>query len=371
MMSSIVKALDSVRDSLTSHQFNNTLGLHNLGNILMTLPVDVKDNPAVIALLKDLHELERMPSRLVNIKDHIKDEASTIVASVFDSPYFPSLSFEAFCFETLPPPLYLLDKFKSPVKAVKLISATKGLYPEQVVAVFPENHIDNSQLPDDPIFYFIDKFVSRFYRVTCKLFDKVKFRDIDKIANLAEKEVYQLSTYWVWLHEYYHRQGAMPIPAYLPYKSLRPLAGLEELRVDLASIICALDGAILPGKFGLRLAIFILAERLLRYPVEGGLRPSYDAIASQTLFNFLREKKFITFSSDYVMTWHDDIFEGLTLFYNRINSIESTIKYFHPEVVQQKLLDFVNQYNPPNSKGGFSYNYNDCFLYLKERYLKC
>lgn len=323
----------------------------------------LRKHPSVIALVKDFTNKDKLPTKLIHVKESLYE--TDMILSFFSVSYFPSLSFDACWFERILEPKYLLNTMRSPVAAIKTIAATTGFQDRTVVALFPENHIDHVQDSDDRIFYFIDKFINRYYKITHKLLNIVHSPLKSILLECDTAQIESLAVHWVWLHEHFHRQGPMPIPKYLHYKSIKPLAGLEELRVDLASIDYCMKS--MPEPFNLQCAVFILFERLLRYAIEGQGKPNYDAIASQVLFNYLKKHKYITTDQNYQLYFDNNIFQGTARFAAEIASIEDNIDRFKPEIVQQQLLDFVQAYqtNPTN---GIDFKHDAYFSHLKQLY---
>ena len=170
-----------------------------------------------------------------------------------------------------------------------------------------------------------------------------------ELSYATYSEIEQASVYWVWLHEYYHRQGFLPIPKYLGIKSLKPLAGLEEMRVDVCSIITCLEDKDLARNQAEFVSKFILAERLLRYAVEGIPKPDYDAIASQLLFNFLQQHGGLVIH-DMKIHFTDKLHLVLKKLLQKIDEIESGIHEKTEKEVQKDLLNFTKAYTNFNEK---------------------
>lgn len=324
---------------------------------------NLKNIAALKAFVVDANSFIQEKSPLREVKNHIDSQIDRLVFSAFNALYFKELSLDAFYYEPLIIPPLLKQELKSPVFPVKILQATKGFYAKDVVALFPENHIDQIQLPQNNIFYFIDKFVDRFFKITKKLLEAINQDQFQQLRQATATEIEQASICWVCLHEFFHRQGHMPIPQYLDVKSTKALAGLEELRVDLLSIFYCLNNpnTIENPKF---IAEFILIERLLRYAVEGGVAPNYDAIASQVLFNYLLKNAAIIIDDNYVLTIQENIFDILYKFYAEINSIEALITEDSRHVVKGKLLKFVNS-NLQSENGEYKHNSYICWLKTK------
>jgi len=266
------------------------------------------------------------------------------IFSIFDASYFPKLGLDCLFYNELVVDRAIRLKYKSPVKAVNIINASDGFLARTVVALFPENHLNGEQKSDDSIFYFINKFVERFYSITRKMLLEIVADDyFSELVLASSGEIEKASAYWVWLHEYHHRQGAMPIPMYLSLKSNKPLAGLEELRVDICSMLVCLEDSDFPEENREFTFKYILAERLFRYAVEGIPNPNYDAVSSQLLFNYLIKNKGIVLSGWKVKVTNN-ITNILKLFLSEINSIEEGILYKNDFLVKEELLQFTNKY---------------------------
>lgn len=325
----------------------------------------LRQQPAVQAFLDDL-EVFVPGKRLEATKEHINTRRDNHIFSLFSASYFPKLSLDSLTYETLPTNSYLAERYASNTMPVNITGKTTGFGSRVVVALFPENHIDGIQEPDDLIFYFINKFVTRHNRITRKLIDEVmEPGSFPLIQGAPDLTVEQASSWWVRLHEYHHRQGDMPIPEFLPVKTMKPLAGLEELRVDVSGMLACLHDAELPREPAQEAYEYILAERLLRYAVEGIPRPNYDAVASQLLFNYLES--------------HDGIrlIEGrihltpklpavLNDFLTEIQAIESRIHHEPAETVKQQLLDFTNRYTDYDAEAR-DYRHIPYFAEVKNR----
>ncbi|MDF4254256.1 DUF6421 family protein [Streptomyces sp. WMMB303] len=321
--------------------------------------------PAARALVEDLRNFSSKP-RLESVKAHISEERDHHIFSLFDASYFPSLSLEYLTYETLPTNPHLATRYASNTMPVNITARSKGFASRVVVALFPENHIDGIQQGDDLIFYFIDKFVERHNRITRKMIDAVMAPgSFPFLQGVDDTTVEQASSWWVRLHEYHHRHGDMPIPDFLPFKKKKPLAGLEELRVDVSAMLVCLNDPDLPTREARLAYEYILSERLLRYAVEGIPRPNYDAVASQLLFNYLSEKGGIELRGGSIRL-HSELPAVLAQFLGEIERIEGEIHSTPVEAVQKSLLEFTNQYTDydPDAK---DYRHIPFFAEVKER----
>lgn len=342
-LTEVIDEINRIRGTLGPREtFRKPDFLHRLADRLMGSPV-LRSQPAVRAFAEDARTFDDDP-RLSRTKLHINGEVDNHVFSLFDASYFPALSLDYLTYRKLPADEHLTRRYASNTMPVTIERMTAGFESRVVVALFPENHLDGSQNPDDLIFYFIDKFVERHLRLTRRLVSAVMAEgSFPLVLAAGPAEVERASSWWVRLHEYHHRQGDMPIPDFLPIKRLKPLAGLEELRVDVSSMLACLRDDALPARDALLAYEYILSERLLRYSVEGIPRPNYDAVASQVLFNYLIEADGIRLR-DGVIHLDPGLPGVLAAFLAEIETIERRIHSESAERVQRRLLDFANRY---------------------------
>lgn len=325
----------------------------------------LRRQPIVQAFLEDLRTFAP-GSRLRATKEHINSRRDNHIFSLFDASYFPSLSLDYLTYEMLPTDPHLAERYASPTAPVTVTGQSDGFRSRVVVALFPENHFDGIQDPDDLIFYFIDKFVERHNRTTRKMIDAVMAREsFPLLQGATDQQVRQASSWWVRLHEYHHRQGDMPIPAFLSAKKYKPLAGLEELRVDVSAMLVLLGDAALPAEQARTAYEYVLAERLLRYAVEGIPRPNYDAVASQLLFGYLSEHDGIRVAGGRIEL-SPDLPLVLARFLGAIQDIERRIHEEPVEAVRRRLLEFTNRYTDYDPVAR-DYRYIPFFAEVKER----
>lgn len=322
--------------------------LRRLSHELTASPA-LRDVPAVQAFAADARTFADDP-RLLRTKTHINTRADNHIFSLFDASYFPTLSLDFLSYRTLPSDPHLDASYPSPTMPVAIEHMSRGFEARPVVALFPENHIDGRQESGDLIFYFVDKFVERHLRLTRLLVRNVMAEGSFPLVEAASLEdVEQASSWWVRLHEFHHRQGDMPIPDFLPVKKSKPLAGLEELRVDVSAMLACLHDTALPGR-GARLTYeYILSERLLRYAVEGIPRPNYDAVASQLLFNYLLRADGIRLRGGLIHL-RPGLSAALAQFLEEIQRIERHIHTEPAEQVREQLRAFTNQYTDYDEK---------------------
>jgi len=294
-------------------------------------------------LIEDLRTFEHT-RYLSHTKAHINSQNDRMIISLFSSRYYPSLSLDCLEYRCIDGDNAVAAAYPSKAVAVAIQNRSAGFGDRVVVALFPENHIDATQHSDDLIFYFVDKFVERHRRITSVLLRKiVSDQSFCLIRNLCDREVELASATWVRLHEYHHHTGPMPIPEYLMFKRPKPLAGLEELRVDILAMLCCLQREGIPSPLAEMTFEFILSERLLRYSIEGIPEPNYDAVASQFLFNFLREHGGIELKGKLIRIL-PELPNVLRALLDCIRGLETLVKEIGPPQVQQELLKLIRTY---------------------------
>ncbi|MEU0522933.1 DUF6421 family protein [Streptomyces niveus] len=338
-----------------------------LGTLLTELESSehLREQPIVRAFMGDLRTYGEQP-RLLGTKNHINTERDNHLFSFFDASYFPRLSLDYLTYETLPANPHLAARYASNTMPVNITASSDGFQSRVVVALFPENHIDGRQDPDDLIFYFINKFVERHNLITRKMIDEVMAPgSFPLIQGADDDRVEGASAWWVRLHEFHHRQGDMPIPDYLDAKKLKPLAGLEELRVDVSSMLVCLNDGELPADEARSAYEYILAERLLRYAVEGIPRPNYDAVASQLLFNYLSHNNGIALRGERIHLT-PELPAVLAGFLGEIQRIERRIRTESVADVRAGLLEFTNAYTDYD-EAAKDYRHIPFFAEVKER----
>lgn len=341
--SPIVDAVNVLRSRIedtpraeTSRQRNHWLA----GEITRTPAL--RHSAAAAALADDLSADAEQPAMLAT-KRHINDRVDNVVFSLFSAAYFPTLGLDYLEYDAINADPMLTVRYPSPTVPVQLLANTVGFADRMVVALFPENHIDGDQQPHDLIFYFIDKFVSR-HSLTRRLITEAMAADsFPLLATVDDEDVKHAAAAWVQLHEFQHRTGNMPIPQFLKPKSYKPLAGLEEMRVDVKSMLVCLDDDTLDGELSALTFEFILAERLLRYSVEGIPNPNYDAVSSQLLFNYLRKHNALTIEAGRIVL-DDDLRPTLVALIENITELEDVVLTEGVDVARSGLIDFTREH---------------------------
>lgn len=277
---------------------------------------------------------------------------------LFSAAYNKSLSAEAVYFKTEIPHKYLTEKYPSQARPIRLLATSTGFYGPRYVAIFPENIVWPKVSEEScPAFYFINKFIDRFLSVTKPAisnniihndnFPYILEADYDEILNAAVS--------WVHLHEYFHSEGIIPYSKSRMIKSTRSTAALEELRVDILTIIESLEH--LPttpfgDKKSLLLAEFVLAERLIRYPLEAHPNSDYDARSSHVFMSRLLSYKAIGFVGRTLKIDWSCMLPALKSIAYEINDLESSAALLDLDSARHILGSYVAKNSVINATTG-------------------
>lgn len=234
-------------------------------------------------------------------KKEICIDGCRIVFGLFFIVYNRAALFEAVCVDYVQQPAEFL-KLGNNAIPVYTMRRTAGLV--NVVALFPENWLSTSSCSHGAL-YFMDVFQRRFDEITRTIIRSSCDDSVFPTIRVAsDRDVSEALVAWVTLHEHFHEFGALPFSQNTKLKGSRNAAAIEELRVDLLAmnhlktmIEDSANSLALKAKYSLWLET-ILAERLLRYPVQYSPNGNFDAISSQILFNYLQSKQKIKVVND-------------------------------------------------------------------------
>ncbi len=342
----IIEEINVIRSKLNPKDF-----LHNIENLISRVEDTqfLKEKICTKSLLCDLKSVKTSEIQLINTKSYINSNDANFIVSLFRAPYYPEMIFEGFKFR-LPVIDTNLEAFSTNVMPVIIELCSDGMIPIDTVAMFPEGHIDGSQEPGEKIFYFVNKFAQRHVNVTQNIIKHcVDDSSFTLIRNLNDKLIEEAVVFWVWFHEHHHQKtGGLRIPQYLTVKSNKYIAGLEELRVDVGGMLSCIKNKHLFGEKANYIFEFILAERILRYGVDGikyningQLTSSYDAIGSFLGLNMLLKNGGVFINDNKKICVSNNIIFALEDIQNTIHNFEYSINHLPDNVIKQKLLEFI------------------------------
>ncbi|MFB9760243.1 DUF6421 family protein [Ectobacillus funiculus] len=217
----------------------------------------------------------------------------SFVAGLFHSPYNPRFGFECIFYKKHDVNNVVTKHYPSSVVLpVTVLGCTEGFKETMNVSLFPEFFVADAPIDDkNKVFYFTNRFEQRNQLLTKPVLERITTPgSLQFIKSASNEEIQEACIAWVYLHEYHHRTGVLPIPNFLSLKGSRSAASLEELRVDLHSILACMDLYFKKDfEKGLLFAEVIFIERLLRYPIQIDPNQNFDSRASQLFHTFLSD----------------------------------------------------------------------------------
>jgi Family of unknown function (DUF6421) len=291
------------------------------------------------------------------VRDFLQRDTPTLIISKFLAPYNKQLGFDAIIVKYINVPKIISTLFPSNAKPVKLISKTLGFSSPRYVALFPENFSTHSKLTkNNPVYYFMDKFVNRFKMRTLPFLTSGRVNNsfFSDIIKVNDKRLLTVASVWVSMHEHFHTQGHLPIPESLFQKSSRSSAALEELRVDLLTILHSVDT--LHGEFvsiGNLIAQFVLAERLFRYPIDANPQDDYDSRSSLLFAHMLKNENVLSWGKSKIEIHSEKLIPAIRSVVSKIEMLEESVKKLN--ILEQKaaLEKFVLAHFPTDLAGRF------------------
>jgi hypothetical protein len=219
------------------------------------------------------------------------DDAGLVLGG-FSAGYNPMLALDGFSFDRVT----VHEAFEraypnTGVRPIWIRDATAGFKFELSVALFPENFVTGEAVaPRHRAYYFVDRFVRRHLEITRSVLALgTSPRAFTRLKEASDTAIARGCGTWIYLHEYFHRRGHLPLPENLGVKSTRSTAGLEEVRCDALACLAAYRGPDHGVEEGELHAELIFVERLLRYPLQDDPERNYDARGSQFLYGYLCE----------------------------------------------------------------------------------
>ncbi len=298
---------------------------------------------AVVHIQTLLNNLECPTLDSNNLLDLSNDVEPNFIVGFFDIPYNTDAFLEAAVVEPIPIPEIILDIVPdSEAMPVLLHCCTDGFKNPLSVAIFPENFFQAKVKQHHKAYYLIEKFVERFKSYTRVAIEATwsptAFPDI---LTADDSLLTSASAIWVHMHEHYHKTGYLPLPKFLADKSSRNGAGAEELRVDILSILALLE--LQSNDTVLRASIqYILAERLIRYPLQATPQENYDARSSVALFEYLQRHGIIGIKAGryYFVGGYESLGRALQSILIKITTLEYKLSKGSPEN-RKKSLSFL------------------------------
>lgn len=221
--------------------------------------------------------------------------------------------------------LDLYDRFPHPANICQsshLIAGSRGLLEGNNIVFFPENI--QAAAPVDRQRYAVF-FFNKFHRIFNEITLPAARRATSgiRIANPTASDpraCYKARCVWGYLHDYFHHQGPRPFNRHVSIKTRWFTGLLEEIKVDLQSLLACRAGGIPDGD---AVAEFILLDRAFRYPLEPDWYRNFDSGTGLILLAVLEEQQALRRLSDGRLEIHADALENTAIhFIDEVEAIE-------------------------------------------------
>lgn len=289
-MSRFVSALNELRRDFNPYIAPRGKVPRPLVDALIDATMTFRNDAVTRAFAADLAETCRGIWDFSRTRSTIDATSSTLIIGALHNPYNELLGLDCLIFEELLPDAEFLQTYPgSFARVIALDASSEGFSPNSCVALFGEHFVTPHGVEqNNKACYFVDRFVARYNKVTKALIGSFLHPDSLPLARAARDDVI-LRTMCVWLHmhEYSHRTGHMPLPKYLDFKTHRDAASIEELRVDVLTVLACYEMSLRGHPHAAAYAEIVFTERCFRYAVQYDINQNYDARGCAILFNWL------------------------------------------------------------------------------------
>ena len=217
--------------------------------------------------------------------------SSTLIIGALQNPYNELQGLDCLILEQLSPDPEFLETYPgSFARVIALKASSDGFSPNSCVALFGEHFVtpQGGVEQHNKACYFVDRFVARYNKITKMLITNYLHSGSMPLARKADdKVILRAMCVWLHMHEYSHRTGNMPLPEFLDFKTPRDAASLEELRVDVLTVLACYEMAMRGHPQAAAYAEIVFTERCFRYAVQYDINQNYDARGCAILFNWL------------------------------------------------------------------------------------
>ena len=255
---------------------------------------------------------------------------SNFIIGAFDNPYNQKMGLDCIICNQLGPDAAFREKHPGKFsRVIEIVGSTEGFNFNSSVALFAEHYVtDEPVRPENKASYFVDRFVVRYDKITRNILARcIDPNSLLLARNASADTILRACCVWLHLHEYCHRLGNMPLPEFLDFKTPRNAASIEELRVDVLTVIfcfeLAEEGHPLAAHFG----EIIFTERCFRYAIQYDINENYDARGSAVLFNYLVKEEVIRRNSAGLLEVdHSHLLSTLRKIIREIDTLELTLR---------------------------------------------
>jgi len=325
-----VRQLNSLRADFNPYARARGHAPQGLIDTINALVLAYQDDDVGRTFCRDLERTTAGEWNFAATRDCIDARESRFIIGVFDNPYNQKMGLDCIVCNQLAPDPGFREKHPGKFsRVIEIVASTEGFNFNSSVALFGEHYVtDEPVRPQNKASYFVDRFVVRYDNVTRNILARcISANSLPLARNASGEVILQACCVWLHLHEYCHRLGNMPLPEFLDFKTPRNAASIEELRVDVLTVIfcfeLAEEGHPLAAYFG----EIIFTERCFRYAIQYDINENYDARGSAVLFNYLVKEEVIRRDSGGLLEVdHGRLLPTLRKIIREIDTLELTLR---------------------------------------------
>jgi hypothetical protein len=244
----------------------------------------------------------------------------------------------------------LYQRFPHPANICQsshLIAGSRGLLEGNNIVFFPENIQAATPVARQAYAVF---FFNKFHRIFNEITLPAAHRATSGIgiANPTAPDpraCYKARCVWGYLHDYFHHQGPRPFNRHVSIKTRWFTGLLEEIKVDLQSLLACRAGGIPDGD---AVAEFILLDRAFRYPLEPDWYRNFDSGTGLILLAMLEEHGALLLLPDGRLEIHADALENAARHF--IDEVEA-IEQENDDNYLARAKNLVRRYLPEGAGG--------------------
>lgn len=290
----IIRLVESVREHSNRH-VEGEINLHLARKLLLALKAKLAPSLWLQQAIEQLQSYVNNPAGRLSCIE-ISCRGLYLLVGYMQPSKAPGAHFEALLLETQEYPGIDLSSYPSKAFPARFVAGTSALENIELLGIFAEHfgYKKPSQQfwPNARAFYLVDRFQSRFDRITGPVLQASTTED--SLPNLRKwnaqaspGERHQAAAWWLALHEHFHSKGELPFHRFMEVKRNRLAAGYEETRVDLLALQ---ELHRMKNRYPLAqvFAEYVLAERILSYTIvdlqeKNRQKITFDSVGSQLL----------------------------------------------------------------------------------------
>jgi len=324
------KQLNSVRMDFNPYVRERSRAPHGLIDAINALVLAYQDDEVSRTFCRDLQNTGSGIWNFAATRNCIDARESNFIIGVFDNPYNQKMGLDCIICNQLAPDAGFREKHPGKFsRVIEIVASTEGFNFNSSVALFAEHYVtDEPVRPENKASYFVDRFVVRYNNITRNILGRcISANSLPLARNAGNDVILQACCVWLHLHEYCHRLGNMPLPEFLDFKTPRNAASIEELRVDVLTVIFCFELAEQGHPLAAQFGEIIFTERCFRYAIQYDINENYDARGSAVLFNYLVKEQVIRRNSAGLLEVdHSRLLPSLRKIIREIDTLELTLR---------------------------------------------